>query len=112
MSFFADGGVMGSKPYAASGAYIDRMSRYCGGCGYDVRARTTEDACPFNSLYWEFLARNRERLAGNHRMGYMYQTLDKMTQGERGAIEAKAAALKQEFGAEVVGDAGPKSYST
>ena len=112
MSLFADGGVMGSKPYAASGAYIDRMSRYCGGCAYDVRSRTSEKACPFNSLYWEFLARNRERLASNHRMGYMYQTLDKMTSGERAAIDAKAAALKRDFGAEVVGEGGPKPYST
>ena len=55
MSQFADGGLVGSKPYAASGAYIDRMSDYCGGCRYDVKARGGPDACPFNPLYWDFL---------------------------------------------------------
>ena len=59
---------MATKPYAAGGAYIDRMSDYCGGCRYDPRKRVGDDACPFTAGYWAFLDRNRERLAGNHRM--------------------------------------------
>ena len=63
-----DGGVLATKPYAAGGAYIDRMSDYCGDCRYDPRKRLGEDACPFTAGYWTFLDRNRERLAGNRRM--------------------------------------------
>jgi deoxyribodipyrimidine photolyase-related protein len=61
MSQFADGGLVASKPYASSGAYIDRMSDYCGSCRYKVKKRTGPDACPFNALYWDFLARHRAR---------------------------------------------------
>jgi deoxyribodipyrimidine photolyase-related protein len=68
MSQHADGGVLATKPYAAGGAYIDRMSDYCGGCRYDPKKRLGEDACPFTAGYWAFLDRNRERLAGNQRM--------------------------------------------
>ncbi|WP_237493036.1 cryptochrome/photolyase family protein [Modestobacter sp. L9-4] len=68
MSQHADGGVLATKPYAAGGAYIDRMSDYCGGCRYDPKKRVGEDACPFTAGYWAFLERNRERLAGNSRM--------------------------------------------
>lgn len=58
MSQFADGGITGSKPYAASGSYIDRMSDHCAGCAYDVKRRDGDGACPFNPLYWDFLDRN------------------------------------------------------
>ncbi|WP_249522991.1 cryptochrome/photolyase family protein [Modestobacter marinus] len=68
MSQHADGGVLATKPYAAGGAYIDRMSDYCGGCRYDPKKRIGEDACPFTAGYWAFLERNRERLADNRRM--------------------------------------------
>ena len=68
MSQHGDGGVLATKPYAAGGAYIDRMSDYCGGCRYDPKKRLGEDACPFTAGYWAFLDRNRERLAGNQRM--------------------------------------------
>ena len=78
MATFADGGIMGTKPYAGSGAYINRMSDYCGGCRYDVKARTTQDACPFNSLYWDFMSRNEHRLGSNHRMGTTFSTLRRM----------------------------------
>jgi len=69
MSQFADGGVLGSKPYASSGAYINRMSNYCSSCKYDVKQRIGPKACPFNSLYWHFIDRNKDILKGNNRMG-------------------------------------------
>ena len=93
MALHADGGLMGSKPYAASGAYINRMSDYCRGCAYDVRETTGEDACPFNSLYWDFLARHRDRLAANSRMGPALRALDAMAPGRLGAIRARAAGV-------------------
>ena len=99
MATFADGGIMGSKPYAGSGAYINKMSDYCGRCAYDVKARTSDDACPFNSLYWDFLARNEKVLGDNHRLGVIYGALARMTPDERAAITARAEALKTEFGA-------------
>jgi deoxyribodipyrimidine photolyase-related protein len=68
MSQHGDGGTLATKPYAAGGAYIDRMSDYCGSCRYDPRKRLGEDACPYTAGYWAFLDRNRERLAGNRRM--------------------------------------------
>jgi deoxyribodipyrimidine photolyase-related protein len=71
MSQFADGGLLASKPYAASGAYINRMSNYCAGCRFDVKQRTGSWACPFNALYWDFIARNRDKIAGNPRMAQM-----------------------------------------
>ena len=99
MATFADGGIMGSKPYAGSGAYINKMSDYCGRCRYDVTERTTENACPFNALYWDFMARNESRLRDNRRIGYAYTTLARMGADTRAAITARAEALKAEFGA-------------
>lgn len=93
MSQFADGGVVGSKPYAASGAYIDRMSDYCGGCAYKVREKTGEKACPFNLLYWDFLIRHRERFEGNPRMAQMYRTWEKMEDGRRKTVLSEAAGF-------------------
>lgn len=78
MSQFGDGGLLASKPYASSGAYIDRMSDYCGDCHFSVKEKTGEAACPFNYLYWDFLLRHREKLGGNPRMAQMYRTFDKM----------------------------------
>ena len=78
MSQFADGGIVGSKPYAASGAYINRMSDYCGRCSYDVRDATGPRACPFNFLYWDFIARHAERFAGNQRMAMPLRNLARM----------------------------------
>jgi deoxyribodipyrimidine photolyase-related protein len=75
MAVFADGGQMASKPYAASGAYIDRMSDFCSGCAYDVKQKTGPDACPFNYLYWAFLIRQKDRLSGNPRLAMPYRTL-------------------------------------
>ena len=62
MALFADGGVVGSKPYAASGAYVNRMSDYCRSCAYKVKEPTGDAACPFNYLYWDFMARHRDKL--------------------------------------------------
>lgn len=86
MSQFADGGLLASKPYAASGAYIDRMSDYCSGCSYDVKAKTGSGACPFNRLYWPFLIRHQRLLSGNSRMAPMYRTLAKWDAARRGAL--------------------------
>jgi|TARA_R100000501_G_scaffold17783_1_gene33806 deoxyribodipyrimidine photolyase-related protein len=83
MSQFGDGGLLGTKPYAASGAYIDRMSDYCTSCRYDVTEKTGENACPFNTLYWHFLDRNRQKLKGNRRLAMPYATWDKMEPSRR-----------------------------
>jgi len=69
MALHADGGMMATKPYASGGAYINRMSDSCKGCVYNPKKRVGEDACPFTTLYWDFLARNEEAFKGNHRMG-------------------------------------------
>ena len=86
MSQFADGGVVASKPYVSSGAYIDRMGDYCKGCAYDVKAKAGDRACPFNLLYWDFLMRHRDRFAGNPRMAQMYRTWDRMDAGHRARV--------------------------
>jgi deoxyribodipyrimidine photolyase-related protein len=93
MSQFADGGVLGSKPYAASGAYIDRMSDYCKDCRYKVADKTGPDACPFNLLYWHFLLRHRERFAVNPRMAQMYRIWDKMDTARKDATLRDADAF-------------------
>jgi len=86
MILFADGGQMASKPYAASGSYINKMSDYCGACKYKPTVKNGPSACPFNYLYWDFLARNEEKLRGNPRMGFMYKSLDRMNGEKRQAI--------------------------
>ena len=91
MALFADGGVMASKPYAASGAYIDRMSDYCRSCRFDVNKKAGPDACPFNYLYWDFLIRNSDLLRGNPRLGMIYKTLDRMEEDRRKEIRVDAA---------------------
>jgi deoxyribodipyrimidine photolyase-related protein len=93
MSQFADGGLLGSKPYAASGAYIARMSDYCEGCRYDVRRKTGEGACPFNALYWDFLDRNADKLSGNRRLAQTYATWRRMTEDQRQDYRQSARAF-------------------
>ena len=99
MALFADGGIVGSKPYAASGAYIDRMSDYCGGCRYDVKSKSGDAACPFNRLYWGFLERNRGRLRENVRLAMPYRTLDGFGVARRAALAAEAEACRKLLGA-------------
>lgn len=83
MSQYADGGIIGSKPYVGSANYIDKMSHYCGNCFYDKNKKTGDKACPFNSLYWHFFERNRNLLEKNPRIGMSYVTLNKMAQNQR-----------------------------
>lgn len=90
MSLYADGGIMGSKPYASSGKYIDRMSNYCGRCHYNVRESTGADACPFNALYWRFIAKNAPRFQHNRRMANILATWQRMDDRKRGAILQRA----------------------
>ena len=93
MSQFADGGIVGSKPYVSSGNYIDRMSDYCKGCAYDVKTKTGEGACPFNLLYWHFLDRHRDRFESNGRMAQMYRTWDRMDAEKRDTVLQEAGAF-------------------
>ncbi|MBR0556448.1 cryptochrome/photolyase family protein [Ciceribacter sp. L1K23] len=90
MALFADGGLMASKPYAASGKYIDRMSNFCGACHYDVKDGEGERACPFNSLYWRFIAVNEERLRGNHRMANILAGWRRMGDAKKAALLSRA----------------------
>jgi deoxyribodipyrimidine photolyase-related protein len=99
MSQYGDGGLLGSKPYAGSGKYIDRMSDYCRHCRYDVTKRVGEDACPFNALYWDFLVRNRDKLGSNPRLGMPYRTWDKMAAKSQAETRAQAAAFLENLDA-------------
>ena len=95
MATWGDGGVMASKPYVASGAYINRMSNYCGECRYDVKAKTGDAACPFNVLYWDFIARHRERFANHPRMAMMIRNLDRIDAGELVQIRRAATQFRE-----------------
>ena len=93
MSQFADGGLLGSKPYAASGNYINKMSDYCAGCRFDVKQKTGPDACPFNPLYWDFLLRNEAVLRGNPRLGQVFRTWDKMASERQAEYRSSAEVI-------------------
>ena len=99
MSQFGDGGIIASKPYVSSGAYINRMSDYCKNCSYSVSAKTGAKACPFNLLYWDFLIRHRERFSQNPRMGNMYRTWDKMEDARKEAVLRDASGLLKKLDA-------------
>jgi len=90
MALFADGGVMASKPYAASGSYIDRMSDYCADCAFSPKEKLGAKACPFNYLYWDFLARNRPVLSNNQRLAMPYRSLATMSFEKRQQIASEA----------------------
>lgn len=100
MALYADGGIVATKPYAAGGAYVKRMSNYCGSCAFNPGKRTGADACPLTTLYWDFLARNREALSGNHRMGMMMKNLDRIRPDERERIARRAEEVRTLLGAE------------
>lgn len=87
MILFGDGGLLASKPYAASGTYINKMSDYCKKCHYKVSLKNGPDACPFNYLYWDFLSRNQEKLKSNNRLGFVYKNLDRMNDEKIEAIK-------------------------
>lgn len=97
MGLFADGGLLASKPYAASASYINRMSNYCQGCHYNPKERTGDRACPFNVFYWDFLDRHRNTLQSQGRMSFILNNLDKMTPQERQEIHQTAARLHHQW---------------
>ena len=94
MSQYADGGVMGSKPYIATGKYIQRMSPHCKRCRYDPAQRSGERACPYTTLYWDFLLRHEKTLAKNPRMVLQVKNVARMTEAEKQAVRARATALR------------------
>jgi deoxyribodipyrimidine photolyase-related protein len=95
MSQYADGGVMASKPYIASGKYIQRMSNYCQGCRYDPSQRTGEKACPFTTLYWSYLITHEETLKKNPRMGMQVRNVTRLTPAEKKEIQTRAQQLRK-----------------
>ena len=102
MSQYADGGVMGSKPYIATGKYIQRMSPHCKGCRYDPAQRSGDKACPFTTLYWDFLMRHESTLAKNPRMSLQVKNVARLADGQKQAITERAAAIRRgEVGAAV-----------
>ena len=98
MSQFADGGMLASKPYAASGAYINRMSDYCANCKFDVKQRTGPKACPFNALYWEFIAHNADKLRKNPRMAMPYKNWERMSDRDKIALRSQAKQFLETLG--------------
>jgi len=95
MSQYADGGLMASKPYVATGRYIQRMSPHCKGCRYDPAQRIGATACPFTTLYWDFLLRHEPRLAANPRMALQVKNLARLDEPERAAVRERAAAIRR-----------------
>ncbi len=95
MSQYADGGVMGSKPYIATGKYIQRMSPHCKGCRYDPAQRSGDSACPFTTLYWDFLMRHETALAKNPRMALQVKNVARLTAEQKLAVNERAAAIRR-----------------
>ena len=104
MVMFADGGLLASKPYAASGAYIDRMSDYCRSCDYDVKLKSGPKSCPFNRLYWHFMIENANKLSRNPRMAMPYRTLSNMSEERRTEITREARAFLDTMDADAPAD--------
>ena len=105
MSQYADGGVMGSKPYVATGKYIQRMSPHCKGCRYDPAQRSGDNACPFTTLYWDFLMRHEATLASNPRMALQVKNVARLTDEQKQAVSERASAIRR---GEVGAQAGTK----
>ncbi|GAB1489087.1 cryptochrome/photolyase family protein [Opitutaceae bacterium] len=99
MSQYADGGIMASKPYVATGKYIQRMSNHCAGCRFDPAKSTGADACPFTTLYWDFLLRHERVLSANQRMALQVKNLARLGTVERKAIRVQATAIREHSGA-------------
>lgn len=97
MILFADGGYLASKPYAAGGSYINKMSNYCKNCSYKVEQKNGPDACPFNYLYWYFLEKNKEKLSSNHRMKIIYKTLDNMSDSKKQDIHNDSISFLEQL---------------
>ncbi|GAC1490352.1 MAG: cryptochrome/photolyase family protein [Vulcanimicrobiaceae bacterium] len=95
MTLHADGGFVGTKPYAASANYINKMSDYCGGCTYNPKKTVEDDACPYNALYWDFMARHEERFAKNMRMSMPMRNWRGRDPEVKAAIRKRAAALRE-----------------
>jgi deoxyribodipyrimidine photolyase-related protein len=95
MTLHADGGFVGTKPYAASANYINRMSDYCGACRYDPKKTTGDDACPYNALYWDFIDRNERRFASNPRMSLPLRNWAGRGDDVKSAIRERAATLRE-----------------
>lgn len=91
MSQYADGGLLATKPYVSSASYINKMSNYCGDCAYSHKTRVGENACPFNSLYWDFFQKKQPKLAKNPRLGIVHMQLDKMSLEDKQAITKQAS---------------------
>jgi deoxyribodipyrimidine photolyase-related protein len=108
MSQYADGGVMASKPYIATGKYIQRMSPHCRGCRYDAAQRSGDAACPFTTLYWDFLLRHETALAGNPRLALQVKNVARLTAAQRQAIGDRAAAIRR---GEVGAEAGSRAHA-
>jgi deoxyribodipyrimidine photolyase-related protein len=104
MSQYVDGGLMGSKPYVATGKYIERMSPHCKGCRYDPAQRSGDSACPFTTLYWDFLMRHETTLAKNPRMALQVKNLARLDAGQRQDVAARAAAIRR-------GDVGDAAHA-
>jgi len=98
MSQYGDGGVMASKPYAASGKYIQRMSNYCSNCRFNPAKSTGEDACPFTTLYWDFLDRHKKRLSENRRMNFQVKNVERKSSDDLRDIRARAENIKENGG--------------
>ena len=98
MSQWADGGVIATKPYVSSAAYIKRMSNYCQGCAYDYKQKLGEQACPFNALYWDFFMRHEPRFGTNTRLNMVYRQLEKMGEGQREALRGQAEGIRGRIG--------------
>lgn len=111
MSQYADGGVMASKPYVATGKYIQRMGNACAGCRFDPAKSTGDDACPFTTLYWDFLLRHERRLAGNPRMALQVRNLGRLKPAERRDIAARATAIRANGGVPTGATAGQAEIS-